>query len=42
MLDWPPKNTQGTINGVFEDYSLFSKLSGIELNIDKTEIETEH
>ena len=32
------KNNQSTINAIFRDYALFSKLSGIELNIDKTEI----
>jgi len=31
-------NDQRSINSVFEDYSLFSRLSGIELNIDKTEV----
>ena len=32
------KNNPSTIRAIFADYSLFSRLSGIELNIDKTEI----
>ncbi|MCE2674445.1 MAG: hypothetical protein LW635_12790, partial [Microcystis sp. 53598_E5] len=32
------KNDQNTINEIFNDYKIFSKLSGIELNVDKTEI----
>ena len=32
------KNDPNTVKAIFKDYSLFSKLSGIELNIDETEI----
>jgi hypothetical protein len=32
------KNNLTTINAIFNDYSLFSRLSGIELNLSKTEI----
>ena len=32
------KNEAATINAIFDDYSLFSRLSGIELNVNKTEI----
>ena len=32
------KNSQNTIDAIFRDYSLFSELSGIELNIGKTEV----
>ena len=31
-------NDKKTIDSIFKDYSTFSKLSGIELNVDKTEI----
>jgi len=31
-------NDNGSINNVFKEYKLFSSLSGIDLNIDKTEI----
>ncbi len=31
-------NDIDTINEIFKDYAIFSKLSGIELNVDKTEI----
>ena len=31
-------NDRNSINNVFTDYALFSSLSGIELNLDKTEI----
>ncbi len=32
------KNEPSTLKAIFDDYKLFSKLSGIELNIEKTEI----
>ena len=32
------KNETETINAIFNDYSLFSRLSGIELNVSKTEV----
>ena len=32
------KNETETINAIFNDYYLFSRLSGIELNVNKTEI----
>ena len=32
------KNDKTSIDNIFNDYKLFSKLSGIELNLDKTEI----
>ncbi len=31
-------NDENSVNNVFKDYNTFSKLSGIELNLDKTEI----
>ncbi len=32
------KNNPKTVKAIFKDYSLFSKISGIELNIDKTDL----
>jgi len=32
------KNSPGTVEAIFKDYAIFTRLSGIELNIAKTEI----